>query len=36
VKTEAPVVFAHRVRSDEVGRTGGEVVAEALETVPVE
>ncbi|EMA65190.1 AAA family ATPase [Halorubrum kocurii] len=36
VQTEAPTVFAHRIRSDSGGADGAEIVADALDRVPVE
>jgi len=36
VQAEAPTVFAHRIRTDAGGTDGDDVVADALERVPVE
>ena len=36
VQAEAPTVFAHRIRTDAGGTDGKDVVADALERVPVE
>jgi len=36
VQAEAPTVFAHRIRSDSGGADGAEIVADALDRVPVE
>ena len=36
VQAEAPTVFAHRIRTDAGGTDGEDVVADALERVPVE
>ncbi|WP_123621564.1 MoxR family ATPase [Halorubrum sp. CSM-61] len=36
VQAEAPTVFAHRIRSESGGADGAEIVADALERVPVE
>ncbi|WP_418286400.1 AAA family ATPase [Halorubrum sp. DTA46] len=36
VQAEAPTVFAHRIRTDAGGTDGADVVADALERVPVE
>jgi len=35
LKREAPAVLAHRIRAGEAGRSGREVVANALDSVPV-
>ncbi|GAA0664831.1 MoxR family ATPase [Natronoarchaeum mannanilyticum] len=35
LKREAPAVLAHRIRAGEAGRSGRDVVADALDTVPV-
>ncbi len=36
IKTEAPAVLAHRVRDDDPDRTGETIIANALESVPVQ
>jgi MoxR-like ATPase len=36
VQTEAPVTLAHRVRTDDGDRSGEQIVADALDAVPVE
>jgi len=36
LKTEAPAVFSHRIRTGDGSRSGAEIVEDALATVPVE